>query len=87
MWEGPERELGRRGARVGEKTPPLGCPWATIESEWEERQRKEGKGGEREGGREGGKEGEREEGREEGRKGGREGSTDDNRANSMSIYQ
>ena len=41
MWEGPERELGRRGARVGEKTPPLGCPWATIESEWEERQRKE----------------------------------------------
>ena len=45
MWEGPERELGRRGARVGEKTPPLGCPWATIESEWEERQRKEGKWG------------------------------------------
>ena len=45
MWEGPERELGRRGARVGEKTPPLGCPWATIESEWEERQRKGGKWG------------------------------------------
>ena len=42
MWEGQERELGRRGARVGEKTPPLGCPWATMESEWGGRQRKEG---------------------------------------------
>ncbi len=43
MWEGLERERERREACFGEKTPPLGRPWATIESEWGERQRKEGK--------------------------------------------
>ena len=47
MWEGLERERERREARCEEKTPPLGRPWATIESEWGKRQRKEGKGGRR----------------------------------------
>ena len=45
VWEGQEREREGREARFGEKTPPLGCPWATIESEWGERQRREEKGG------------------------------------------
>ena len=45
MWEGLERNHERREVLFGEKDRPLGCPWATIESEWEERQRKEGKWG------------------------------------------
>ena len=45
MWEGLERERERMEARCGEKTTPLGCAWATIESEWGGKQRKEGKWG------------------------------------------
>jgi hypothetical protein len=45
VWEGLERKHERREVLFWEKARPLGCPWATIESEWGERQRKEGKGG------------------------------------------